>query len=85
MSRHNEVHFPTDKQSAKYSIHNRQLYKQNELEVFLHRVKVFSDVGAVDFISIYPLSDYNTYVRNGNFVELIVLDKGRILGLDKIV
>ena len=85
MSRHNEVHFPTDKQSAKYSIHNRQLYKQNELEVFLHRVKVFSDVGAVEFISIYPLSDYNIYARNGNLVKLIVLGKGRILGLNKIV
>ena len=85
MSRHNEVHFPTDKQSAKYSIHNRQLYKQNELEVFLHRVKVFSDVGAVEFISIYPLSHDNRYARNGNLIKLIVLGKGRILGLNKIV
>lgn len=85
MSRHNEVHFLTDEQSAKYSIHNRQLYKQNELEVFLHRVKFFCDVGAVEFISIYPLSDYNTYARNGNLIELIVLGKGGILGLVKIV
>ena len=85
MARHNEVHFPTDEQSAKYSIHNRQLYKQNELEVFLHRVKIFSDVGAVVFISIYPLSDYNWYARNGNLVKLVVLGKGGILGLNKIV
>lgn len=85
MSRHNEVHFLTDEQSAKHSIHSRQLYKENELEVFLHRVKIFSDVGAVEFISIYPLSDHNWYARNGNLVKLIVLGKGGILGLDKIV